>query len=120
MDWTAVGSALAGMATVGLAWLEARRRKRKQDRDQAVAESRAALEERTDILKQINEQLLDPLKEELREVRDRLKVAEKKIDDLDDHNNRLVAFVYKLVGMARMHGYDKDILPADVPPGIHL
>jgi hypothetical protein len=115
----ALGS-LAGAATTGGAWLESRRRKRNQDAAQAAAAQNAALDERSDILKQINEQLLGPLKDELKDVRDRLKVAEDKIDGLEDTNNRLVAFIYKLIGLARLHGFDKDILPADVPPGIHL
>jgi septal ring factor EnvC (AmiA/AmiB activator) len=124
MDWqallSAAGGALAGFATTGGAWLESRRRKRNQDAAQAAAQQHAALDERSDILKQINEQLLGPLKDELNDVRKRLKVAEDKIDNLEDTNNRLVAFIYKLIGLARLHGFDKDILPADVPPGIHL
>jgi septal ring factor EnvC (AmiA/AmiB activator) len=123
-DWqgllSAGAGALGGFAATGGAWLESRRRKRNQDLAQARAEQNAALDERSDILKQINEQLLGPLKDELKDVRDRLKVAEDKIDGLEDTNNRLVAFIYKLIGLARLHGFDKDILPADVPPGIHL
>ena len=124
MDWhsvlnAALGAA-GGVATTGGAWLESRRRKRNQDAAQAVAAQTAALDERSDILKQINEQLLGPMKDELNDVRKRLKDAEDRIDGLEDTNNRLVAFIYKLIGLARMYGYDKDILPADIPPGIHL
>ena len=115
----ALGAA-GGVAATGGAWLESRRRKRAQDAALAATQQSAALDERSDILKQINEQLLGPLKDELKDVRDRLKAAENRIDSLEDTNNRLVAFIYKLIGLARMHGYDKDILPADIPPGIHL
>lgn len=131
IDWptitTTAGGAFTGAAGVFAAWGASRRRKRQdiatrnEAHQQAVTQQQiTALDERSDILRQINEQLLDPLKEELKEVRDRLKSAEDKIDHLEDTNDHLVAFVYKLISMARVHGYDKDILPADIPPGIHL
>lgn len=125
--WATVGGVLTGGAGVLAAWEASRRRKRQdvvarnEAHQQAIAQQQiTALDERSDILRQINEQLLDPLKEELKEVRDRLKSAEVKIEQLGATNDHLVAFVYKLLGLARLHGYDKDILPADVPPGIHL
>ena len=124
MDWqtilTAGGGALAGIGGTAGAWIESKRRRRREAQIQESAEHKQALDERSDILKVINEQLLEPLKEELNDVRKRLKDAEDRIDGLEDTNNRLVAFIYKLIGLARLHGFDKDILPADVPPGIHL
>lgn len=127
MLWTTVGGVLTGGAGVAGAWESSRRRKRQDQivrneaHQQAITQQQAtALDERSDILKQINEQLLGPLKDELKEVRERLQAAETKIDHLEDTNDHLVAFVYKLLGLARLHGYDKEILPADVPPGIHL
>lgn len=125
--WTTAGGVLTGGAGVAGAWESSRRRKRQDQivrneaHQQAIAQQQAtALDERSDILKQINEQLLGPLKDELKEVRERLQAAETKIDHLEDTNDHLVAFVYKLLGLARLHGYDKEISPADVPPGIHL
>lgn len=127
MVWTTAGGVLTGGAGVAGAWENSRRRKRQDQivrneaHQQAITQQQAtALDERSDILKQINEQLLGPLKDELKEVRERLQAAENKIDHLEDTNDHLVAFVYKLLGLARLHGYDKDIMPADVPPGIHL
>ena len=125
--WPMAGGAFTGIAATLGAWGQSRARKRKDEeiresmREQADRDRQSAsLDERSDILRQINEQLLEPLKIELSEVRERLKSAEEKIDHLEDTNDHLVAFIYKLIGMARVHGYDKDILPADVPPGIHL
>ncbi len=124
MDWqtigTIIGSVLSGGGTVGIAWLETRRRQRREARIEKSAEQKFAVDERTEILGLINEQLVNPLKEELADLRKRLKEAEEKIDHIEDTNDRLVAFIYKLIGLARLHGYDKDIMPADVPPGIHL
>ena len=125
MDWTneigtIVASVLSGGGGVGIAWLEAKRRARREAQIAKNAEQKFAVDERSEILTLINTQLVDPLKDELAEIRKRLKEAEEKIDHLEDTNDRLVAFIYKLIGMARLHGYDKDILPADVPPGIHL
>jgi hypothetical protein len=115
-----VGGILGGGGTVGIAWIEARRRARKETQIAKNAEQRFAVDERSEILALINTQLVDPLKEELSDLRKRLKEAEEKIDHIEDTNDRLVSFIYKLIGLARQHGYDKDILPADVPPGIHL
>ncbi|MEZ2388878.1 hypothetical protein AB6813_04905 [bacterium RCC_150] len=124
MDWsqigTILGSVLGGGGGVGIAWFESRRRARREAQIERNAEQKFAVDERTEILGLINSQLVTPLKEELEDIRKRLKEAEEKIDHLEDTNDRLVAFIYKLIGMARFHGYDKDILPADVPPGIHL
>lgn len=124
MDWQTIvgtaGGALAGIGTTGAAWLESKRRRRREEQIQESAEHKQAVDERSDILKVINEQLLEPLKTELGEVRERLKVAEDKIDHLEDTNDRLVAFIYRLIALTRKHGVDSEILPADVPPGIHL
>jgi hypothetical protein len=117
---TVLVSILGGAGTVGGAWLESRRRAKREAAIEATSAQKTALEERSDLLALINEQLLNPMKEELRDVRERLKLAEDKIGHLEDTNDRLVSFIYKLIGLARTHGYDKEILPADVPPGIHL
>ena len=124
MDWSQftgiAGGILGGGGTVGVAWLEARRRARREAAIAVRAEQKFAVDERSEILSLINSQLVKPLQEELEDIRKRLKDAEGKIDNLEDYNNHLVSFIYKLIGLARMHGYDKEIMPADVPPGIHL
>jgi acetyl-CoA carboxylase carboxyltransferase component len=121
--WATVGGVLTGAAAMLGLWERSKIRKRQDEQLRATATSQALAQQQAaamDIARQLNEQLLDPIKVELADVRARLKTAEEKIDHLEDTNDHLVAFVYKLIGLARNHGYDQEILPADVPPGIHL
>jgi uncharacterized protein HemX len=127
---TIVGS-LAGVVGALAGWWGRRRAETRADRAEAreartaelTAEQNAqvaAIAERQALIDAINDALVTPLRKEIGELRERLDKAEKKIDTLEDRNDRLVAFIYKLIGIIRRAGVDNEILPADVPPGIHL
>lgn len=105
----------AGGAVLGAAggWLGKRRQYAREDRTDGIAERDA-------LIRTITDSLIDPLRHELKELREWKADAERRIDALEDRNDRLVAFVYKLLGIIRAHGVDHEITPADVPPGIHL
>lgn len=101
-----VGGACAG-------WFGKRHQFARDDRNDAVSE-------RSELIRTITESLVEPLRAELKELREWKAGAERRIDALEERNDRLVAFVYRLVGIVRAHGLDHEITPADVPPGIHL
>ena len=109
---TLIGGAGAVLGAVG-GWLGKRRQNAREDRNDGVAERDA-------LIKTITDSLIDPLRHELKELREWKADAERRIDALEDRNDRLVAFVYRLLGIIRAHGVDHEITPADVPPGIHL
>lgn len=129
--WTAVLTGAGGLAGAAAGWWGRHRQERRADRAETraaiLAERQAdqntqagAIAERDALIKTITETLVDPLRREVAELRGRLEQAESKIDTLEDRNDRLVAFIYKLVGIIRRAGQDHEILPGDVPPGIHL
>jgi hypothetical protein len=116
---TIVGS-LAGVVGALAGWWGRRRAETRADR---LAEQSTRLAEQSaeqKLIDAINDALVKPLQKEVGELRERLERAEQKIDTLEDRNDRLVAFIYKLIGIIRRAGVDGEILPADVPPGIHL
>jgi hypothetical protein len=99
--------------------LEARN-ERESERQAEQSAQAAAIAERDALIRTITETLIDPLRKEVAELRDWKAKAEKRIDESEERNDRLVAFIYKLIGIIHRAGLDAEILPADVPPGIHL
>lgn len=57
--------------------------------------------------------------EELAKRDERLDRIEKEVAAVRDHNNALISFAYRLIALARKHGYDNEI-PKPTPAGIHL
>lgn len=49
----------------------------------------------------------------------RLDTLEREFREVRDHNNALIAFAYKLIALARKHGYEGEI-PTPAPRGIHI
>lgn len=131
---TIVTAALTGAgSTIGavVGWWGHRRRERRIERGDArailVAERQAdqnaqvaAIAERDALIRTITETLIDPLRQEVVELREWKVKAERRIDESEERNDKLVAFIYKLVGIIHRAGFDHEILPSDVPPGIHL
>jgi ABC-type bacteriocin/lantibiotic exporter with double-glycine peptidase domain len=117
---TAIVGAATGIAGAIAGWAGKRRQYARDDRVDAAAERNAAVIERTELIRTITESLVEPLREEVRELREWKVEAERRIDALEDRNDRLVAFIYRLIGIIRGHGIDHEIAPADVPPGIHI
>jgi small-conductance mechanosensitive channel len=122
--WTAVITAIgtsAGAVLGGVGgWVGKRKSDARAERAAEQAERLAEQSAEQKLIDAINDALVRPLQKEVGELRRRLELAEEKIDTLEDRNDRLVAFIYKLVGIIRRAGADHEILPADVPPGIHL
>jgi hypothetical protein len=115
-DQTLWSILIGGAGTLGGAfagWFGKRHQFARDDRNDAV-------NERSELIRTITDSLVEPLRAELKELREWKADAERRIDALEDRNDRLVAFVYRLVGIIRAHGIDHEITPADIPPGIHL
>lgn len=49
----------------------------------------------------------------------RLDALEREFREVRDHNNALITFAYKLIALARKHGYEGEI-PTPAPRGIHI
>lgn len=49
----------------------------------------------------------------------RLDAVEKELREVRDHNNALTTFAYRLIALARKHGYESEI-PTPAPRGIHI
>ena len=120
---TILGSLLAGAGAVlgSLGTWLANRRARRLDAINLQRTQRVdAIGERDALIRSMTEGLLGPIQRELAELRDWKTEAERRISELEDRGDRLVAFIYKLLGIMRNHGVDHEIAPADVPPGIHI
>ena len=118
--WSILIGAGSGVGGAAAGWFGKRRQFARDDRHDAAAEQTAAINERSELIRTITDSLVEPLRAELKELREWKAGAERRIDALEERNDRLVAFVYRLVGIVRAHGLDHEITPADVPPGIHL
>jgi uncharacterized protein HemX len=127
---TIVGSLGAGggalLGALG-GWWGRRRAEARADRLEAREIHRAekdaetaAISERDQLIRTITDTLVEPLRQEVATLRNRLEKAEESIATLEDRNDRLVAFTYKLIGIIRQVGAIDEISPADVPPGIHI
>jgi len=86
-------------------------RKRDKTTD-ALTERRDTIADRDSLIKTLNERVDG--------VEDRLHAAENEIKQVRNHNNALVAFVYKMLAIFRKHGITDEIDPKDVPDGIHI
>jgi hypothetical protein len=118
--WSVVIGAGSGLGGAAAGWFGKRHQFMRDDRADLRAEQAAGVAERSELIRTITESLVEPLRAELKELREWKADAERRIDALEDRNDRLVAFVYRLIGIIRAHGIDHEITPADIPPGIHL
>ena len=118
--WSVLIGGASGLGGAAAGWFGKRHQFARDDRHDAAAEQAAAVSERSELIRTITDSLVEPLRAELKELREWKSDAERRIGDLEDRNDRLVAFVYRLVGIIRTHGLDHEITPADIPPGIHL
>jgi uncharacterized protein HemX len=123
----AVGTGAGAVVGALGGWWGRRRAEARADRLEAREIHRAekdaetaAISERDQLIRTITDTLVEPLRQEVATLRSRLEKAEESIATLEDRNDRLVAFTYKLIGIIRKVGAIDEISPADVPPGIHI
>lgn len=88
---------------------------RAQDADQ-----QRAINERSEMVKILNAEIIQPLRKELGDLRDTVNEQGVRIKSLEDQNSGLVRFIYILLGIVRKHDAIEDIQTADIPPGIHV
>lgn len=94
---TAVAGALAG-------WFGKRRAESRSERDGQITE-------RDRLLELVNTELVEPLRVEVKDLRERLEKAESR-------NTSLLAYVYRLLAVLRRHHLESEI--PEPPEGVDL
>ena len=79
----------------------------------------AVLTERRDTIAD-RDSLIQTLNTRVDGLDKRLETAEKEIEQVRNHNNALITFLYKVVAILRRHNLTDEIDPKDVPDGIHI
>jgi len=101
---TAVGGAVAG-------WYSKRRSEQREERADDQTEQNVQIIQRDRLLEIVNSELVEPLRQEVKEVRERLEKAESR-------NTSLLAYVYRLIAVLRRNHLEHEI--PEPPDGIEL
>jgi hypothetical protein len=67
----------------------------------------------------INAEIVEALRDQIKDLNGRLDSMEKEVKEVRDHNNALITFAYRLISLARKYGYEEEI-PSPAPHGIHV
>ena len=67
----------------------------------------------------INNEIVEALREQIRDLNGRLDDVEKEVREVRDHNNALIRYAYRLIDILRSVGHG-DKIPTPPPNGIHL
>lgn len=109
--WTVgIGAVTAVAGAVG-GWYGKRRSERREDRADEKLERDSQISERDRLLEIVNSQLVEPLRQEVNGLRERLEKAESR-------NTSLLAYVYRLIAVLRRNHLESEI--PEPPEGIEL
>lgn len=67
----------------------------------------------------INEEIVTALREQIKDLSDRLGSVEREVREVREHNNALTRYCYRLIDILRTLGHG-DKIPTPPPTGIHL
>lgn len=67
----------------------------------------------------INEEIVTALRDQIKDLSDRLGSVEREVKEVREHNNALTRYCYRLVDILRSLGHG-DKIPTPPPTGIHL
>lgn len=67
----------------------------------------------------INAEIVEALREQIKDLNDRLGSVEKEVKEVRDHNNALIRYCYRLIDILRSVGHG-DQVPTPPPSGIHI
>lgn len=67
----------------------------------------------------INEEIVTALREQIKDLSDRLGSVEREVREVREHNNALTRYCYRLIDILRSLGHG-DKIPTPPPTGIHL
>lgn len=67
----------------------------------------------------INAEIVEALREQIRDLNERLNSVEQEVREVRDQNGALVRYCYRLIDIIRSLGHD-DRIPTPPPAGIHI
>lgn len=88
--------------------------------DAVDADQQRALDDRDELIRLINKQLVEPLSRQLEATRAQLKTAEQRLDLLEKTHRDAIGFIYQIWEVIRAHGLEALVPADDEPTGVHL